>query len=160
MEGTPLPRSKIRQKEIFDIFAMFALATELDKAERDMAERLSIIPGAVEKIDRIKEDLMELTEKILCTVHEDKLLNIKSSMHRMAYRVYLNAALPSYDADEIIIHQDDFDVLAQSAHDFKCLLCDEDCNRCALGKALDHCLLKQRDHSISWSEIEWNERND
>ena len=36
-EKTPFPRSKIRQKEIFDLFAMYALIQELDKAQRDMA---------------------------------------------------------------------------------------------------------------------------
>ena len=45
-EKTPFPRSKIRQKEIFDLFAMYALMQELDKAQRDMAGRLQVIPEA------------------------------------------------------------------------------------------------------------------
>lgn len=154
-----IPRSKIRQKEIFDLFAMYAFDAELKKAARDMDERLSVIPGGKEDLKTIQETLARLTQNILYTIPQDKLRTIQTSMHRMAYKVYMDATLPAYSPDDLVINQEDFDALAEAAHEFKCAFCVEDCNTCPLGKALDHSLARSRDKDESWANIDWNERN-
>ena len=159
-EKSPFPRSKIRQKEIFDLFAMYALMQELDKAQRDMANRLQVIPGGAEDLHAAKDLLSRLTQNILLTIPPEKLLNLQTSMKRMAYRVIMDKTLPVTDANDVIIRQEDFDALAYAAHEFKCCFCVEDCNVCELGKALDHGLIRSRERDESWANIDWNNRED
>ena len=159
-EKNPFPRSKIRQKEIFDLFAMFALQQELDKAQRDMASRLQDIPGGPEDLLLIRETLSRLTQNILFTIPEEKLYNLHTSMRRMVYKVIMDKTLPFPESDDIVIRQEDFDALAFAAHEFRCCFCAEDCNGCDLGKALDHGLIRSREKNESWANIDWNEREE
>ena len=159
-EKSLFPRSKIRQKEIFDLFAMFALQQELDKAQRDMADRLAVIPGGVEDLHAAKDLLSRLTQNILRTIPPEKLYNLQTSMKRMAYKVVMDKTLPFPESDDIVIRQNDFDALAHAAHEFKCCFCADDCNECSLGKALDHGLIRSRDRNESWANIDWNNKED
>ena len=159
-EKTLIPRSKIRQKEIFDLFAMYALMQEMDKAQRDMASRLQTIPGGTEDLQTIRDVLSRLTQNILLTIPEEKLYNLQTSMHRMAYKVIMDKTLPSYNTDDVIIRQEDFDALAYAAHEYKCCFCIDDCNVCPLGQALDHGLIRTREKDESWANIDWNEREE
>ena len=159
-EKSPFPRSKIRQKEIFDLFAMFALQQELDKAQRDMANRLSVIPGGAEDLQTVRDLLNRLTSNILLTIPDEKLYNLQTSMKRMAYKVIMDKTLPFPESDDVVIRQDDFDALAYAAHEFKCCFCVEDCNECDLGKALDHGLIRSRERGESWANIDWNNKED
>lgn len=159
-ERTPIPRSKIRQKEIFDLFAMYALMQELEKAQRDMAGRLQDIPDGAKELHAIRDALGRLTQNILLTIPEEKLWNLRSSLHRMAYKVIIDKTLPIRESNDIVIQQVDFDALAFAAHEFRCCFCAEDCNRCDLGKALDHGLIRTRDKNESWANIDWNEREE
>lgn len=159
-EKTPFPRSKIRQKEIFDLFAMYALMQELDKAQRDMAGRLQVIPGGADDLQTIRDLLNRLTQNILLTIPPEKLYNLQTSMHRMAYKVIMDKTLPSYNTDDVIIRQEDFDALAYAAHEYKCCFCIDDCNECPLGQALDHGLIRTREKDESWANIDWNNKEE
>lgn len=159
-EKTPFPRSKIRQKEIFDLFAMYALMQELDKAQRDMAGRLQAIPGGADDLQTIRDLLSRLTQNILLTIPPEKLYNLQTSMHRMAYKVIMDKTLPSYNTDDVIIRQEDFDALAYAAHEYKCCFCIDDCNECPLGQALDHGLIRTREKDESWANIDWNNKEE
>lgn len=159
-EKTPFPRSKIRQKEIFDLFAMYALMQELDKAQRDMAGRLRVIPGGADDLQTIRDLLSRLTQNILLTIPPEKLYNLQTSMHRMAYKVIMDKTLPSYNTDDVIIRQEDFDALAYAAHEYKCCFCIDDCNECPLGQALDHGLIRTREKDESWANIDWNNKEE
>jgi len=159
-EKTPFPRSKIRQKEIFDLFAMYALMQELDKAQRDMAGRLQVIPGGADDLQTIRDLLSRLTQNILLTIPPEKLYNLQTSMHRMAYKVIMDKTLPSYNTDDVIIRQEDFDALAYAAHEYKCCFCIDDCNECPLGQALDHGLIRTREKDESWANIDWNNKEE
>jgi len=159
-EKSPFPRSKIRQKEIFDLFAMFALQQELDKAQRDMAGRLQVIPGGADDLQTIRDLLSRLTQNILLTIPPEKLYNLQTSMHRMAYKVIMDKTLPSYNTDDVIIRQEDFDALAYAAHEYKCCFCIDDCNECPLGQALDHGLIRTREKDESWANIDWNNKEE
>lgn len=159
-EKAPFPRSKIRQKEIFDLFAMYALMQELDKAQRDMAGRLQVIPGGADDLQTIRDLLSRLTQNILLTIPPEKLYNLQTSMHRMAYKVIMDKTLPSYNTDDVIIRQEDFDALAYAAHEYKCCFCIDDCNECPLGQALDHGLIRTREKDESWANIDWNNKEE
>ena len=159
-EKTPFPRSKIRQKEIFDLFAMYALIQELDKAQRDMAGRVQVIPGGADDLQTIRDLLSRLTQNILLTIPPEKLYNLQTSMHRMAYKVIMDKTLPSYNTDDVIIRQEDFDALAYAAHEYKCCFCIDDCNECPLGQALDHGLIRTREKDESWANIDWNNKEE
>ncbi len=159
-EKTPFPRSKIRQKEIFDLFAMYALDAELAKAQRDMAGRLQVIPGGANDLQTIRDLLSRLTQNILLTIPPEKLYNLQTSMHRMAYKVIMDKTLPSYNTDDVIIRQEDFDALAYAAHEYKCCFCIDDCNECPLGQALDHGLIRTREKDESWANIDWNNKEE
>lgn len=148
------PTIHARKAEIEEIFAFFAVLQEIGKAKTDMRTRLKAVTNGWRDIRMIETVLTNLIDRLLVTLPGEKLLSIKRVLPHMSYRIYFNRSVVSHDDDDAtVISMDDLDELVKAAHGYRCVCCDENCNRCALGKALDHVLVRHRGRDESWSYL-------
>lgn len=153
MEEKQIPRSRIRQYETYDLFAMFAAAQELDRCAVELERRLHDIPGGYRDMMMIKTVLRNLCNKILFTIPDEKLDQLKRTLPHMQYKVYMNGSIGSIEKREMIIAEEDFDTLVQSAREYRCIVCDNNCGKCDLGKVFDRNFSYCRLPTESWSAI-------
>lgn len=144
---------RLRSSETDALFALYASLQEIDHAKSEMEKRLRSIPGGWRDISLIRSVLSKLIDRILETVPLEKLVSLNRNMRHMTYRVYF-APPVTIPPDEVIVKGDDLAVLIRYAHSFSCTACDNDCNKCALGKALDHTMVQSRGCHESWSWID------
>ena len=145
--------TRLRADETDSVFALYACLQEIDKAKKSMEKRFRTIPGGWRDISMLRSVLSKLIDRILETVPSDKLVSLSKNMRYMSYRVYFvrPVTLPH---DEVVVTGDDLATLTQYAHEYSCTACDKDCNKCELGKALDHVMIQCRKHNESWSWID------
>lgn len=144
---------RLRADETNDLFALYASLHEIDRAKQDMEKRLRSIPGGWRDVSLVRSVLSKLIDRILETVPTDKLLSLSRNMKCMSYRVYF-ARPVTLPHDQVIVDGDDLATLTRYAHEYSCTACDNDCNKCELGKALDHIMIQSRGHNESWSWID------
>ena len=144
---------RLRSEETNDLFALCASLDQFDRAQTDMQKRLSAIPYGKRDMAMLQSVLSKLIDRIIDTIPTDKRDSLMRNMRRMCYRIYLSrpAAIPP---EEVILSGTDMEVLTRYAHGYACLGCDNDCNKCELGKALDHVMIQCRGHNESWSLID------
>lgn len=152
----PTERVRLYAAETDSVFALIASQMELEKAKRVMERRLRTIPGAWRDISLLCAVLSKLIDKILETVPIDKLQQLQRNMKYMSYRVYM-AKPVTIPKDEVVVSGEDMEVLTRYAHEYSCIACDKDCNKCELGKALDHTMIQSRKRNESWSWINGTE---
>lgn len=152
-KACPPPISRLRADETNVLFALYASLQEIDNAKRDMEKRLRTIPGAWRDISLLRSVLSKLLDRIFETIPTEKLLSLHKNMKHMSYRIYFARPVTS-DPDDVIVSGEDMEVLTRYAHDYGCTACDRDCNKCDLGKALDHTMIQTRGYNESWSWID------
>ena len=145
--------TRLRADETDSVFALSACLQEIDKAKQSMEKRLKTIPGGWRDIALVRSVLSKLIDRILETVPSDKLVSLSKNMRYMSYRVFF-ARPVILPRDEVVVVGEDLEVLTRYAHEYSCLACDNDCNKCELGKALDHTMIQCRKHNESWSWID------
>lgn len=144
---------RLRSDETNDLFALYASLHEIDRAKSSLEKRLRSIPGAWRDISLLRSVLSKLVDRILETVPPEKLVSISRNMRCMTYRVYLSRPV-TIPHDEVLVDGEDLEVLTRYAHGYTCVGCDKDCNKCELGKALDHVMIQCRGYHESWSWID------
>ena len=144
---------RLRAEEMDDLFALHASLDQFARARADMEKRLKLIPNGKRDMAMIMAVLDKLIDKIMKTIPPEKHSTLKRNMRRMCYQIYL--AHPAVrHPEEIILSGPDLEVLTRYSHGYACLGCDKDCNKCELGKALDHVMIQCRRHNESWSLID------
>ena len=144
---------RLRAEEVDDLFALHACLDQFDRARADMEKRPNLIPNGKRDMAMITAVLDKLIDKIMDTIPPEKRDSLKRNMRRMCYQIYL--AHPAVrHPEEIILTGPDLEVLTRYSHSYACLGCDKDCNKCELGKALDHAMIQCRRHNESWSLID------
>ena len=90
---------------------------------------------------------------MLVTFPSEKLESMQKMVNFMSYEVHFNArGLSAKDPGMTCVDNKHLDEITNAAHD-RCLICDDNCNRCKLGKAFDRVLLKDRPKESSWAFI-------
>ena len=144
---------RLRAAETTVLFAFYASLHEIDRAKKEMEKRIRLIPNGWRDINLIQSVLTRLVDQIRKTIPPDKLSSLDRNGKRMTYRVHFTPPV-TLPPDELIIKGDDLDTLVRYAHDYSCTACDKDCNKCTLGKALDHTMIQCRGRNESWSWID------
>ncbi len=149
-EEKVLPILRCNREELNCIFGLFAAVTEFTKCEEVLQRRVKAIPNGWRDLRLLSGQTYKLVEKILRTVPVEKLQGVMRMLPNMQYKTCFgkNAAV---EEDETIIKMSEMDAIVAAAHE-KCVLCDKDCNKCALGKSFDHVLADDRDGG-SWAMI-------
>ncbi len=145
--------TRLRADETSSLLALYASLQEIDTAKENMEKRLRTIPGGWRDISLVRTVLSKLIDRLLGTVPIEKLQSISRNMRCMTYRIHFVRPV-TLPPDEAIVNGDDLETLIRCAHNFYCVACDKDCNKCNLGKALDHTMIQCRKHNESWSWID------
>ena len=75
-------------------------------------------------------------------------------MRNMIYKVYFARPVNGSGPDEVIVGENDLYTLIEKAHSWNCMLCENDCNKCDLGQALDHVMIQSRGRKERWADID------
>ena len=143
---------RLRGTELESLYSLLASLKEIRNAREAMESRLRSIPNGLRDISMLWAVLSKLIDKLIETIPADKRLSLTRNARHMVYRVY--AVKPvSLPHDMAFIATNDLSALAKAAHDYACTACDNDCNKCDLGKALDHIMVQCRARNESWSWI-------
>ena len=152
-DRTRAPTMRLRATETDSLFALYASLQEIDRAKADLERRIKLTQNGWRDVSMIRSVLSKLIDKILETIPREKLVSLKRNMRSMRYRIYL-ARPVTMPPEQIIIDGEDMATLVKYAHDYSCIACDKDCNKCELGKALDHAMIQCRGRNESWSWID------
>ena len=155
----PLPIERLHSDEAASLFGLFAASQEIKSAMERLEKRIKLIPDALEDLSTVHAKLDTLLQRLLETIPTEKLLALKRNMQHMAFRVYMVKPV-SVPRDVSLIDVDDLTTIIRSAHDFRCIACDSDCNRCDLGKALDRTMVQTRKKNESWSYVDIDKEYD
>ena len=146
-------RMRLRSDETESMFALFAGLQELEKAMASMERRLRSIPNGWRDIRMLWSVQTKLIDKLMLTVPPEKLSSLKRNLRHMCYRIYMYHPVDVPD-DEVVVADDDLKALTEYAHGYACLACENNCNTCKLGKALDHVMIQTRKYDERWSWID------
>lgn len=151
MTDAKAPETKrLNVEELNDLFVIFASQAGLQRAQERMKDRLAMIPNGSADIAMICNALDKLAENLLITVPEEKRLQLDRNLRNMRHEIHFVPPVKE-SKDQVVLFSDDLDALVDSAIDHRCLFCTDNCNKCALGKALDHIMLHTRARTESWA---------
>lgn len=151
-----VPEQRVRECELQDLFRLYAAWDALEKVQEDsfFVNRTKSIPNGWRDLRMIRAMLEKLVNAIMWTIPQEKVEGVARTATRMRYSITQGKAVtrPNENKEQIVSARE-LDALIKAAHENKCRLCDENCNRCELGKALDNLVAIDRDGG-SWSMID------
>lgn len=157
-KNTPLPKLRMRSGEMDGLFALFATLQEIEGVKSDMRERLKIVPNGYRDIRLVEVTLTKLLTELVKTVPDEKLRSIRKQLPRMKYKVYFNGTVSQMQDNATAIDARDLARLCEIAHDWRCFLCDDNCDHCKHGiaKIFDRVLKTDRGKGQSYSTIDFS----
>lgn len=149
-----IPRLRMRQNEMDELFAFYAALSNIASAEKDMRKRLDAVPNGYRDLRLVETVLTRLCKSILQTVPEEKLYSIRCMLPKMRYKVYFYGTVCEMQNNAVAIDNSDLDVLCHLVHDYYCAFCTDDCNRCkyGIGRVFDR--MFKVDRKDSWANYD------
>lgn len=151
-----LPVIRTNQREINQIFALFAALEEVEKAQTLLAARIKAIANGKRDMRMIQSVLDKLLVNILRTMPEEKLEAINRMAHRMHYSITFGTQASKIGTDEVLLTKKQMDTIAWYAHEHCGFCTNTECSKCALGKTFDRILAIDRDDR-SWAFVDFDE---
>lgn len=152
-----LPSIRARAEEIESIFALFAIAQELETAEARMEKRIHAIPHGLRDLRMVRTVVSRLCTDLIGTLPAEKYDSVMANARHMAYSVRFNqcAELPTENGHNwTLVQGDDLEALISAVHDHVCFACDKHCGSCRIGKAFDRIMIQSRRRDESWEFID------
>lgn len=151
-----VPEQRVRECELHDLFKLYAAWDAVEKVQEDsfFVKRVKSIQNGWRDLRMLRAILEKLVNAIMWTIPAEKVEGVARTATRMRYSITQGKAVtrPNENKEQIVSARE-LDALIKAAHENKCRLCDEDCNRCELGKALDNLVAIDRNGG-SWSMID------
>lgn len=151
-----VPYTRLRGDELLDLCRLYAAWDAVEKILSDdyFVGRLRTIPGGYRDLRMIRTKLENAVNDLMHTIPREKVVGVSNAVRRMRFSV-AQGPVASRDkhADEQIVNAAWIKALVEAAHDWKCIVCQSDCNRCELGRALDNIISEDRDKR-RWSDID------
>ena len=151
---------RLRGDDVNRIMGLFAAESEVRRACQDdgMRERFRKIPNGWRDLRMAASVLFRLTDAVRWTVPTEKRDGLDRIVSRSKYRIMLGplAHAPDENYEEVITTRE-LDELVSSAWEWRCRMCDERCDRCALGKVLDSVVSVDRAGG-TWANIDIRRR--
>ena len=148
-----LPIERLHSEEVTGLYSLFAISQELINVRKRLEKRLRRIPNAWRDIAMLQTVTDKVLMRVLETMPTEKLAALRRNMKHMAYRIYLTKPL-QIPEDECLINAHNLTTLLKSAHEYRCVACDNNCNTCDLGKTMDQIMVQTRKRGESWSWID------
>ena len=155
-EFQDVPEIRLRGDDMDRLFGIFAAEAELERACKDekIRRRFQALKNGWRDLRCAQGILSRLVGKVQWTIPYEKRVGFERAAGRCRYVVMQGplAVKPKPDEQEIIaVHE--LDELVASAWEWRCRVCEGDCDRCSLGRVLDTVVAKDRDGG-SWSTID------
>ena len=151
-----VPYTRLRGDDLLNICRFHAAWDVIERLLDDewFVNRCKTLPGRYRDLCMIRSKMDIMMQDILHTVPREKAKGVIQALDRMRFSVSMGkvASRDRYE-DEQIVDLKWLNALIAAAHENKCLLCDDNCNCCELGKALDN-LLPQDRNGGSWSMMD------
>lgn len=144
--------TRLHSAEVNGMYMLYAAWHDFSQIKQMLEKRLRTIPGGWRDFSLVVSVMSKLIDKLLQTIPQDKLISMSRNMKHMSYRVYLVRPVTPPE-DEIVVDADDLAALAKYSHQYACLACNGNCDKCSLGKALDHTMVQSRERGESWAWI-------
>lgn len=157
-KNTPLPKMRMRSGEMDGLFALFATLQEIEGVKSDMRDRLKAVPNGYRDIRLVEVTLTKLLTELVKTVPDEKLRAIRKQLPRMKYKVYFNGTVSQMQDNATAIDARDLAQLCAIVHDWRCFLCDDNCDHCKYGiaKIFDRVLKTDREKGQSYATIDFS----
>lgn len=147
------PTIRMRSGDFDDILSVGAALSEMEVVGARMEQRFRAIPNGWRDLRCSVSLMSRLLDGLMETVPPEKRPSLARAARKMRFRSVIGpqaAANPTPEWVPILL--DDLNVMTLAARE-KCSVCmDWRCDRCPLGKALDHMLRYDR-NGQSWAAI-------
>lgn len=155
-EFKDVPETRLRGNDMTRLFGLYAAEVELRLSceDENVKRRFRTLPNGWRDLKMLAARLTKLTDMIQWTIPYEKRIGFERTARRCKYIVMQGplAAKPKPNEEELITTRD-LDELVSSAWEYRCRFCDDDCDKCALGRVLDNVVAKDRDGG-SWSTMD------
>lgn len=141
-------------EEIDAMVALFAAQNEIYRGLETMEKRIRSIKNGYRDYKLVMNRVDALVGLLLASFQDAKLFSLVDMIRHTGYKVFFNAyAAAKEDSSLSVVKMENLDVLISAAHEY-CKMCDKNCDKCKLGKALDGMIGNERQKGESWSMID------
>lgn len=156
-EKKPIPVIRANGRDIDAMIGFHAAMTEIEESGKILERRFRAVPNGWRDYRLMRTLLDKLTDQTLDTYPFEKLVTLRRMLPRVRFKITVGPqATSNVHENETLLSYDDLDTLTTFARE-QCKMCiDWDCDRCKLGKTLDHVLRHDRNGGC-WATIPYKE---
>ncbi len=151
-------KTPTRGYEINAVVGLFACTGAMEMIEGDVKGRLREVKNGLRDWGGAKAGIRKSVQRILATMPDEKVESLLRMKDHLGFRTYLDRRVADGDDGITVIRMDDLEVLISASHEY-CKMCDRDCDRCRLGKALDRVQPETREKGRSWMMMDIGDFN-
>lgn len=153
--GNNIPIIRSNNEAVSTALGLIAALQEMKVAlDSKFLQRIKAVPNGYRNARLIFVLLNNLIDDVLLTFPAEKLESMQRMLPHMKFKILCGVSASKVDNDSVVISEKNLDTLVLAAHDGKCKLCiEQNCSRCALGKALDGLCCYDREDG-SWATID------
>ena len=153
--GNDIPVIRANNEAVTTALGLLAALQEMKVAlDSKFLQRIKAVPNGYRNARLIFVLLNNLLDDVLLTFPAEKLESMQRMLPHMKFKILCGVSASKVDNDSVVLSEKNLDALVLAAHDGKCKLCiDQNCSRCALGKALDGLCSYDREDG-SWATID------
>ena len=131
-------RYPVSHREYQAIRALFGTQNSLIFAQKDLEQRLKVVPEGWRDFRLVYSVLEKLLTRLLRTVPSQKLLSMKRELKDTYCEVKVKGAVGPLDGDLLrVVPQKDLETVVNAAMQMNCFACDRcDYKKCALYQAI------------------------
>ena len=153
--GKNIPIIRANNEAVTTALGLIAALQEMKVAlDSKFLQRFKAVPNGYRNAKMIFSVLNKLIDDVLMTFPVEKLESMQRMMPYMKFKILCGVSVSNVENDNVVLSEKTLDTLVLAAHDGKCKMCiDQNCKRCALGKALDGLCSYDREDG-SWATID------
>lgn len=156
MSDKKIPIMRVNNRDFDSVLSMSAAITTIEAVGKQMEKRFRAIPNGWRDLRLVLSVTGKLLDELVATIPPEKLPNLRRMLPKVRLKLTIGPqATNAVDKDETVIGFDDLDTLVRAAHE-QCKLCVDwtrgSCDRCQLGKTLDHVIVHDRNGG-SWATV-------
>ena len=131
-------RYSVSYREYQAIRALFGTQNSLIFAQKDLEQRLKVVPDGWRDFRLVYSVLEKLLTRLLKTVPSQKLLTMKRELENTYCEVKMKGAVGPVEGDLLrVVRQEDLEKIVDSAMEMNCYMCERcDYKKCPLYQAI------------------------
>lgn len=150
--------SPSRSYEVNAVTGLFASLGSMKMAEESLMDRLRQTKNGLRDFRCAMSALRRTIDRMLASFPEEKAISLLRMKEDMGFKTYMSAQAVKREEGLTVMAMDNLNAIVLAAHEY-CKVCDGNCDRCSLGKALDYTIAETRDRGRSWSMMDIGDFN-